>query len=279
MTHRSDARSMRRPRVPAAWLAGPLACLLLLGGCATRDPQDPLEPYNRAMFGVNRQVDKIVLKPVAIGYRNVTPRLMRRGVTNFFGNLDDVWSTGNDFLQGHVTLGFNGIMRVGVNTVFGLFGVLDVATPMGLYRHPNDFGLTLARWGLGSGPYVVLPLLGPSDLRDAAGTVVGISYSPLNSTSNNSGVRYSEVALDFINTRANLLSTTALLDQISLDPYVFTRDAYMQQRRSRVRATRDTGVLATGPTDDSAEGGAGSEVEAPTGGDAPAAAASQPAGH
>ncbi len=279
MTHRSVSRSMRGLRVPAAWLAGPLAGLLLLGGCATRDPQDPLEPYNRAMFGVNRQVDKIVLKPVAIGYRNVTPRLMRRGVTNFFGNLGDVWSTGNDFLQGHVTLGFDGIMRVGVNTVFGLFGLLDIATPMGLYRHPNDFGLTLARWGLGSGPYVVLPLLGPSDVRDAAGTAVGIVYSPLNSTSSNSGVRYSEVALDFINTRANLLSTTALLDQISLDPYVFTRDAYMQQRRSRVRATRDTGVLSTGPTDDSAEGGSGGDAEAPLAGDVPAAAASQASGN
>ncbi len=279
MTHRSDSRSRRSSRAPAAWLAGALAGLLLLGGCATRDPQDPLEPYNRAMFGVNRQVDKIVLKPVAIGYRNVTPRLVRRGVTNFFGNLGDVWSTGNDFLQGHATLGFDGIMRVGVNTVFGLFGLLDVATPMGLYRHPNDFGLTLARWGLGSGPYVVLPLLGPSDVRDAAGTVTGILYSPLNSTTSNSGLRYSEVALDFINTRANLLSTTALLDQISLDPYVFTRDAYLQQRRSRVRATRDTGVLATGPTDDSAEGGAGAEASSPSDSDAPAAAASQAGGH
>ncbi len=279
MTHRSDSRGMRSWRASAAWLAGPLAGLLLLGGCATRDPQDPLEPYNRAMFGFNRQVDTIVLKPVAIGYSNVTPRLVRRGVTNFFGNLSDVWSAGNDFLQGHVTLGFDGVMRVGVNTVFGLFGVLDIATPMGLYRHPNDFGLTLARWGLGSGPYVVLPLLGPSDVRDAAGTVTGIAYSALNSTTSNSGVRYSEVALDFINTRANLLSTTALLDQIALDPYVFTRDAYLQQRRSRVRATRDTGVLATGPSDDSAEGGAGAQVESPPEGGTPAAAASQAAGN
>jgi phospholipid-binding lipoprotein MlaA len=275
LIHRSDSRSIRRRSAPAAWLAAPLAGLLLLGGCATHDPQDPLEPYNRAMFGFNRKVDKVVLKPVATGYRNVTPKLMRRGVTNFFSNLDDVWSSGNDFLQGHVVLGFDGIMRVGVNTVFGLFGLLDVATPMGLYRHPNDFGLTLARWGVGSGPYFVMPLLGPSDIRDAAGTVTGIVYSPMNSTTNQSGVRNAEVALDFINTRANLLSTTALLDQIALDPYVFTRDAYLQRRRSRVRATRDTGVLATGPTDDSGEGGAGDEADTSPGDGVPAQAASQ----
>ncbi len=263
MTPCSDARSIRRRSAPAAWLAAPLAALLLLGGCATHNPADPLEPYNRAMFGFNRTADKVVFKPVATGYRNVTPRLVRRGVTNFFGNLGDVWSTGNDFLQGHVVLGLDGVMRVGVNTIFGLFGVLDVATPMGLYRHPNDFGLTLARWGVGSGPYFVMPLLGPSDIRDTGGTVVGIMYSPMNATTSNSGVRNAEVALDFINTRANLLSTTELLDQIALDPYIFTRDAYLQQRHSRVRATRDTGVLDTGPSDDSGEGGADGNVDTP----------------
>lgn len=270
MTSRSDTAGIRRPGAPP-WLAALLAGALLLGGCATHDPQDPLQPYNRAMFSFNQNLDKVVLKPVATGYRNVTPSLVRRGVTNFFGNLDDVWSTGNDFLQGHVAMGFNGIMRVGVNTVFGVFGLLDIATPMGLYRHPNDFGLTLARWGVGSGPYFVMPIFGPSDLRDATGTVADVWYAPVHDVTHDVSVRNSAMALDFVNKRANLLSTTDLIEQIALDPYVFTRDAYMQQRRSRVQATRDTGVLATGPSDDSGEGGAS---DAPD--DAPADAASAP---
>ena len=249
-----------------------LAAAAALGGCATHNPRDPLEPYNRAMFHFNSNLDKVVLKPVATGYRNVTPRLMRRGVSNFFGNLGDVWSTGNEFLQGHVALGFDGVMRVGVNTVFGLFGLLDIATPLGLYRHPDDFGLTLARWGVGSGPYFVLPFFGPSTLRDATGTVVGAYYSPTRSAIQGSQTRNLATGLDIVNQRAQLLSTTDLLEQIAIDPYVFTRDAYLQRRRGQVAQTRDTGVLATEPGEDSSSGGAG----APTA-SAPASQASAPA--
>ncbi len=247
-----------------------LAAAAALGGCATHNPGDPLQPYNRAMFRFNSHLDKVVLKPVATGYRNVTPRLMRRGVSNFFGNLGDVWSTGNEFLQGHVALGFDGVMRVGVNTVFGLFGLLDIATPLGLYRHPDDFGLTLARWGVGSGPYFVLPFFGPSTLRDATGTVVGAYYSPTRSAIQGSQTRNLATGLDIVNQRAQLLSTTNLLEQIAIDPYVFSRDAYLQRRRAQVAQTRDTGVLATEPGEDNS-GGAG----APTA-SAPAPAASAP---
>ena len=208
-----------------------------------------MEPYNRAMFKINQNVDKAVLKPVATGYKDVVPIPVRKGVTNFFGNLGDVWSMANDFAQGHVVEGLNGFMRVGVNTVFGVFGVLDISTEMGLYKQPNDFGLTLARYGIDSGPYFVMPLLGPSTIRDAAGTGVGIYYAPFNYTTNNAAVRNSATVLQLVNTRANLLSTTALLEQIALDPYVFTRDAYLQQRRSQVKAVRSEGILSPGPLD------------------------------
>ncbi|MHB1689697.1 MAG: MlaA family lipoprotein [Thiomonas sp.] len=221
----------------------------LLAGCATNNPQDPLEPYNRAMFKINQNVDKAVLKPVATGYKDVVPIPMRKGVTNFFGNLGDVWSMANDFAQGHVVEGLNGFMRVGVNTVFGVLGVLDISSEMGLYKQPNDFGLTLARYGIGSSPYFVIPLLGPSTIRDAAGTGVAIYYAPFNYTTNNAAVRNSAAVLQLVNTRANMLSTTALLEQIALDPYVFTRDAFMQQRKSQVKAVRSEGILSPGPLD------------------------------
>jgi phospholipid-binding lipoprotein MlaA len=160
----------------------------------------------------------------------------------------------NDFAQGHVVEGLNGFMRVGVNTVFGLFGVLDISSEMGLYKQPNDFGLTLARYGIGSGPYFIMPILGPSTIRDAAGTGVGIYYAPLNyATTNDIALRNSGTALQLVNTRANLLNTTALLEQIALDPYVFTRDAYMQQRKSQVRAVRSEGILSPGPVDGDGE--------------------------
>ena len=266
---RSEAIAGRAPwRVAALLLAGSL----LLGGCATRDPRDPLQPYNRAMFAFNQHVDDMVMKPVATGYRNVTPKYVREGVTNFLGNLEDVWSVGNDFLQGHVALGFNGIMRVGVNTVFGVFGLIDVATPMGLYRHPNGVGLTLARWGVPSGPYFVMPFFGPSTLRDAPATVVDLIYSPVTDIASNVTERNQLIALHYISRRASLLSTTNLLDQIAIDPYVFTRDAYLQRRHAQVEATRHTGMLAMGPSDDSGEGGAGAEAP-----EEPASAASQPA--
>ena len=225
----------------------------LLGGCAANNPQDPLGPYNRAMFTINRKVDKVVLKPVATGYKNVVPTPMRRGVTNFFGNLGDVWSMANDFAQGHVVEGLNGFMRVGVNTVFGFFGVLDISTEMGLYKQPNDFGLTLARYGVGAGPYFVMPLLGPSTIRDALGTGVGIYYAPSNYATNDVAVRNGASALQLVNARANLLSTTDLLQQIALDPYIFTRDAYLQQRNAQVKDVRSEGVLSPGPADEDGE--------------------------
>ncbi len=225
-----------------------LAAALLLGGCATapHNPDDPLESYNRTMFNINQKVDDAVLKPVATGYKNVVPDPARQAVTNFFGNLGDVWSMANDFLQGDLEHGTSTLMRVGVNSTFGFLGLIDVASAMGIYKHPNDFGLTLARWGVGSGPYVVLPLFGPSTLRDTSDTALNIAYGPTTYFSPASA-EYGADALRLINTRANLLGATNLLSAISLDPYTFVRSGYLQRRQSQVEAVRDMPLINLGP--------------------------------
>ncbi len=243
---------LRRPRdrrlARSAAPAGAALAALLLGGCAsapaTPSASDPLGGYNRAMFAINEKVDQAVVRPVAVEYRKITPSPVRRGVGNFFGNMTDAWSAANDLMQLHFGQAAPDILRVEVNTVFGVFGLIDIASEMGLYRHPNDFGLTLARYGIGSGPYLVLPVLGPSTLRDGGGTVVDdYLYSPTAYASRNVAERNSAVALELINHRADLLPTTDMLANIALDPYVFTRDAYLQRRAAQVRAVRAEGLL------------------------------------
>jgi phospholipid-binding lipoprotein MlaA len=213
----------------------------LLGGCATLrearssagDKLDPWENWNRKVFAFNEGLDEHLLKPVATAYSNVVPQLVRRGVDNFFGNVADVWSAVNNFLQGKGTAGVYDIMRVGTNTVFGLLGVLDVATEVGLEKTREDFGQTLGRWGFGTGAYIVWPLLGPSSVRDSFGLPADLAASPA-SLYKDGASRYSLNALQLINTRANLLGASRVLDDIALDKYTFIRDAYLQRRRSLV---------------------------------------------
>lgn len=213
----------------------------LLGGCATLrearssagDKLDPWENWNRKVFAFNEGLDEHLLKPVATVYSNVVPQLVRRGVDNFFGNVADVWSAVNNFLQGKGTAGVYDIMRVGTNTVFGLLGVLDVATEVGLEKTREDFGQTLGRWGFGTGAYIVWPVLGPSSVRDSFGLPVDLAASPA-SLFNDGASRYSLTVLQLINTRANLLGASRVLDDIALDKYTFVRDAYLQRRRSLV---------------------------------------------
>lgn len=213
----------------------------LLGGCATLrearssagDKLDPWENWNRKVFAFNEGLDEHVLKPVATVYSNVVPQLVRRGVDNFFGNVADVWSAVNNFLQGKGTAGVYDIMRVGTNTVFGLLGVLDVATEVGLEKTREDFGQTLGRWGFGTGAYVVWPVLGPSSVRDSFGLPLDLAASPA-SLYKDGASRYSLTVLQLINTRANLLGASRVLDDIALDKYTFIRDAYLQRRRSLV---------------------------------------------
>ena len=207
--------------------------LALLQGCASgpnANPADPLEPLNRTVFQFNDGLDKAVLKPVATAYKSVTPSPIRAGVGNFFNNLLDVRTFINNVLQLKVEDAVETAMRLGVNTVFGMGGVLDVASEMELERHPQDFGQTLGRWGVGAGPYLVLPVLGPSSVRDAVGTVVQSSTDVVTNLSN-VPTRNSLTALRVVDLRSGLLQATDLHDLASLDRYAFARDAYLQRKR------------------------------------------------
>src|SRR3989344_5016493 len=180
----------------------------LLSGCATvanPDPRDPLETYNRSMTNYNVKVDALSIKPVAIAYQDIAPAPVRTGVSNFFANIGDVWSFVNNVLQLRAEAAASTFMRVNVNTFMGLGGVLDIASELGIDRYKQDFGLTLGRWGVGTGPYLVLPVLGPSTVRDT-------------------------FALPVVDTRANLLRASSVLDSAALDKYSFTRDVFLQVR-------------------------------------------------
>ena len=209
---------------------------LTLAGCATgpnANPRDPLEPYNRAVFGFNDAVDRTVLKPVATVYKNVTPGLVRTGVGNFFSNLEDVWSIANSVMQLKGQAAAETAVRFGVNTFLGLGGVLDIADEMGIERHKENFGKTLGYWGVPGGPYVVLPLLGNFTLRDAAALPVDFKGDVVSNLGHKPTL-YSLKALNLIDTRAKFLNASALIDGAALDKYTFTRDAYLQSRRNAI---------------------------------------------
>jgi phospholipid-binding lipoprotein MlaA len=218
-----------------------LVAAALLSGCSTlREARggpgqrlDPWENWNRKVFAFNEGLDENLIKPVATVYSNVVPQLVRQGVDNFFGNVSDVWSAINSFLQGKIVLGFQDSIRVGTNTVFGVFGLFDVASELGIERQREDFGQTLGRWGVGAGAYVVWPLLGPSTVRDSFALPLDTAASPALLFDDGS-IKYSIIGLQLINTRANLLGATRMLDDIALDKYSFVRDAYLQRRRSLI---------------------------------------------
>lgn len=223
----------------------------VLAGCATgpdANPQDPLEPFNRNMTQFNNTVDDLVLRPVATVYRDVTPDLMRTGVHNFFENLRDFWSFINATLQLRPREATENFMRVNVNTVFGMGGLFDVASEMGLERTRLDFGQTLGRWGVPSGPYLVLPIFGPSSFRDAAGFSIETRGDLVQGIGDVS-VRNSLITLRAVETRANLLRATTMLEGAALDPYSFTRDVYLRRRESQIEALIDLGIGLQGRDD------------------------------
>jgi phospholipid-binding lipoprotein MlaA len=212
------------------------AFFALLAGCATgpnANPKDPLEPMNRSISKFNEVLDDNVLKPAAKGYRDVTPQLVQTGVHNVFNNLSDIWSTVNNGLQLKGRDTAESLMRSVVNTVFGIYGIFDVATEIGLERHPEDFGQTLGAWGVPNGPYVVLPLFGPSTLRDTASLPVDTSFDLVRNL-DDIPTRNSAMAVRIIDKRAGLLDAGNMLNQAAIDKYTFTRDAYLQYRRNQV---------------------------------------------
>ncbi len=208
--------------------------LLLLGGCATNgNPRDPLEPVNRAVYKFNDGVDKLVIKPAAEFYRDVLPPFVRTGVSNFFSNINDVIVALNNLLQGKIPAAINDIGRILVNTTLGVLGVMDPATELGVEKNNEDFGQTLGYWGFGSGPYLVIPLLGPSSMRDAVGMVGDWKTDPLTYVDPTRS-RNQLYGLYFVSRRSELLEASKILETAALDPYEFLRDAYLQRRRNLV---------------------------------------------
>ena len=219
-----------------ARLAALLAIAAALGGCATTNAtssKDPWEESNRKMFAFNEAADEAVLKPVAQTYEKVVPGFAREGVNNFFGNLNDVGTSINNVLQGKPKEGLSDAARFVVNTVLGVFGLWDVATPMGLEKHEEDFGQTLGVWGVQSGPYLVLPFLGPSSARDAPARVVDPNWYWGTDIANNT-VAWTLTGVDVVRTRANLMQAESVVQQAALDKYSFIRDAWLQRRRNQV---------------------------------------------
>jgi phospholipid-binding lipoprotein MlaA len=209
------------------------AMTVAAGAVQAQAANDPLEPVNRAIFSFNDVLDRAVLAPVARGYQAVVPELMRQGVSNFFGNFGDGWSAINQLLQGKGEAAATMTMRVGTNTLFGIGGLFDVASDLGMERRSEDFGQTLGWWGMPAGPYVVWPLLGPSTARDSVGRPLDMAWSP-SAVVNDSTAGVSLSVLNLVDTRANLLSASRVVEGIALDKYSFIRDAYVARRRNLV---------------------------------------------
>jgi phospholipid-binding lipoprotein MlaA len=215
-----------------------LAAITVLGlaGCASTadsDPRDPLEPMNRAVYRFNEVVDEAVAKPVAIAYRDVVPAPARGFVRNFFGNIADVFIGANNLLQGKVGDGLLDWFRVAVNTVMGPLGINDWASEMGIEKHNEDFGQTFGWWGAGPGPYLVLPILGSSTVRDGVGTAIDMAVDPVGEVSP-IRLRNTMVVTRLVGVRADLLDASRILEEAALDKYTFQRDFYLQRRRSLV---------------------------------------------
>ena len=220
-------------------MAARFLCALFLGaavtGCATPalDARDPWEGMNRGIYGFNQGFDDWIARPVATAYRDAIHDEIRGRVRNFFANLADPFIGVNNMLQGKFEDGFMDWVRFVFNSTFGLFGLHDIASDMGYEKHNEDFGQTFGRWGAGPGPYVMLPILGPSSVRDGTGTALDLYTDPLTQV-DPATTRYSLVVARMVQIRADLLDASRLLEEAALDRYVFLRDAYFQRRRSLI---------------------------------------------
>lgn len=245
-------------------LAATALAAALLSGCASPDQRtagDPLEPMNRVIFKVNDTIDRTVAVPIAKGYQKITPHPLRTAISNFFSNLGDLNNFANELLQLKITDATQDLIRFAMNTTFGIGGLIDFATPARLPKHHQDFGLTLGHWGIPSGPYLVLPIFGPSSFRDGVGLAVDTRFSPMIYAPTDS--KRPLYALQFVSARSDMLGATNILEQAALDKYSFVRDAYTQQRRAALGA--DSSKPPALPN-------YGDEDESSTGATAPAAA-------
>jgi len=222
-----------------------LSATCLFVGCASipagvePSARDPWEPFNRSVFEFNEGLDKYLLKPVVAAYRFILPEIVRDGIYNFFSNYSDIYTALQNLLQGKPDLAFNDLMRVAVNTIFGLGGLMDVATPGGLPKHKEDWGQTFGVWGVPSGPYVVLPFFGPSTVRDTFGTAADLETDYLFKYIPDVGLRNSITGLRVINARNTFYEAGDLLDGAALDKYSFIRDAYLQRREYQINEGRN----------------------------------------
>lgn len=206
----------------------------LLGGCATSgNSKDPIEGFNRAMYGFNEAVDTVLIRPVAQGYDAVLPVPMRTGVTNFFGNIADLFIGVNNLLQGKPDQAASDLGRVLVNSTIGVLGVIDWASDMGMEKHEEDFGQTFGRWGAADGAYVVLPIFGPRTVRDTAGLVLDMAADPV-ANIDHVPTRNTLLALRLVDTRADLLPADKVIEEAALDKYSYVRDGYLQRRRNLI---------------------------------------------
>jgi len=210
-----------------------MALAIALTGCASTNPQDPLEGFNRAMFSFNDTLDKAALKPAAEAYQAVLPSFVQTGIGNFFGNLGDVWSAVNNFLQGKIEAGALDLVRVTANTTLGVLGLFDIASDSGVPKHEEDFGQTLGSWGVPSGPYIVLPFFGASTVRDTVALPVDLKG---NIWGYKEPVRWRNTGtvVRLVDRRASLLDASNLMEDAALDRYQFIRDAFMQRRLNNV---------------------------------------------
>ena len=211
--------------------------LMLLSACASvpggPTEGDPFESYNRAMFSFNDGLDTYLLKPIAEGYDAALPNPIKTGVTNFFSNLGDIFVILNDLLQFKFTQALEDTGRFIFNSTFGLYGLIDVATPMGLEKHNEDFGQTLATWGVADGPYIVLPFLGSRTLRDTTDIFAEIQVNPLYDIEKDETL-YGAIFLQTVDLRYRLLKASNIAEQAAVDKYSFIRDAYLQHRKNLI---------------------------------------------
>ena len=218
----------------ASWLlAG--SVLLALTGCASGriNPRDPLEAFNRKSLQFNEGIDAIVLKPIATVYKGHVPPIVRTGVSNFFSNMSDGWSAVNSALQFKFQNAAENFMRLNVNTFFGLGGILDIASEFNIERHREDFGQTLGHWGVPAGPFIMLPLLGPSTLRDTLALSIDRRGDVVHYVVPTDD-RYELYILRAVDVRSNLLRVGTVLEEAALDRYSFIRDAHLQRRRAEI---------------------------------------------